>query len=147
VTKIKTIFIVGCGATKRTAPAPAADLYLGPLYSAALGYARKCAPDYDIRILSAKHGLLDLDAIVAPYNTRWSDSDAMSVYKLTKQLEYEWRTRTHFVMLCAAPYCTRFLDAYREHYKAHAQFQAPLQGLGIGEQISWLKTAAKGVQS
>lgn len=133
------IYIVGCGATKTAMPQPAARLYTGSLFRAALNYAVSHHRHGDtVLILSAKHGLLPLDSVKAPYDTRWNDVDAVGPSDLRRQIEgRDWK-RAHFVMLCALPYATHLLDAYRDLHREHADFEAPLRGLGIGQQTKWL---------
>jgi len=62
------LILIPCGNKKLSHPAPAADLYIGPHYKFGLEWARSQAPDHRIRIVSAKHGLLPLDQVIAPYD-------------------------------------------------------------------------------
>lgn len=60
-----TLGLVACAKTKQTSPAPAATLYASPLFRKSLLAALdRCK---EVRILSAKHGLLPLGVEVAPY--------------------------------------------------------------------------------
>lgn len=47
---------------------PAAELYTSPLFRKSLEYARRITQDKDIYILSAKYGLLPLEARVRSYD-------------------------------------------------------------------------------
>lgn len=62
--------IIGCGSGKRTSPAPAADLYTGSYIRCAVRWARSI--DARLFILSAKHGLIPGDRVIAPYDATWS---------------------------------------------------------------------------
>lgn len=138
---MKTIYLLGCSASKATTPQPAIKLYTGALFRCALGYAFYQA-DFEagdaLLVLSAKHGLLPLDAIKEPYDTLWSSHDAMNRDDLRRQIEGQNWKRARFVLLCPLAYATRFLDAYRDLHREHAEFLAPLRGLGIGAQRQWL---------
>ena len=138
---MKTIYLLGCSASKTATPQPAIKLYTGALFRCALGYAFHQA-DFEagdtLLVLSAKHGLLPLDALTAPYDTGWSSHDAIGRDALRCQIErLNWK-RPRFVLLCPLPYATQFLDAYRDLTGEHAEFIAPLRGLGIGAQAQWL---------
>lgn len=138
---MKTIYLLGCSASKTATPQPAIKLYTGALFRCALGYAFHQA-DFEagdaLFVLSAKHGLLPLETIVDPYDTGWSSHDAITRAGLRRQIgRYPWK-RARFVLLSPLPYATRFLDAYRDLTGEHAEFVAPLRGLGIGAQARWL---------
>jgi hypothetical protein len=61
-----TVALVSCAKAKRTQAAAAADLYVSPLFQKMAAFARAtCSRWY---ILSAKHGLLSPDALIAPYD-------------------------------------------------------------------------------
>ena len=139
---MKTIYITGCSASKTKTPQIAIKLYTGTLFRAALGYAVNRA-DFDagdaLLILSAKHGLLPLDAVKAPYDTRWNDIDAVDRSYLRRQIEGRDWASARFVLLCPWPYAKRLLDAYFDAHGHEAQFEAPLRGLGIGQQTKWLQ--------
>lgn len=59
------IALVSCGEAKRSYPCRAEDLYIGKIYLASLKWAKANADR--IIILSGKHGALDPDQIIAPY--------------------------------------------------------------------------------
>ena len=60
------IGLIGCGARKLSTAAPARDLYTGPLFLAARAYVEVRCERWGI--LSAKHGFLDPDEVVEPYD-------------------------------------------------------------------------------
>lgn len=64
---MRTVALISCVSMKLDRPAKARDLYLSPLFKYALKYAESLHPD-GIYILSAKYGLLGLEAIVEPYD-------------------------------------------------------------------------------
>lgn len=63
------LLLVACGADKAPNPAPAAELYTGTYFAECLRAARTLAADADIRIISARHGLVTLAEELAPYDT------------------------------------------------------------------------------
>lgn len=63
---MKTIALLGCGKAKLDRAAPARELYTGSLFRASL--AACLALDVDATyIVSARHGLVDLDQEIEPY--------------------------------------------------------------------------------
>lgn len=63
------VALVGCSKMKLDRPAPARELYTSAAFRMSLGYAvREVAPHGRVFILSALHGLLDTERVVAPYD-------------------------------------------------------------------------------
>ena len=65
------IALVGCGAKKADRPMPARQLYTGPLFTAARGDVERRGLRW--WIVSAKHGLVEPDRILEPYDLRLAD--------------------------------------------------------------------------
>ncbi len=65
------VALVGCGSTKRSCRSAARDLYTGALFEATLAYALTLTPH--TFIVSARHGLLDLDTEIEPYDFTIAD--------------------------------------------------------------------------
>ena len=65
------IVLVSCSASKSPESSPARELYTGTLFKESLAYAEKLQPDA-IFILSALHGLVRPDQLIAPYNVTLS---------------------------------------------------------------------------
>lgn len=74
------VYIVPCGAAKLDRPAAARDLYTGAHFANTLATAEAMAADDDgiVLILSAKLGLIELDTVVAPYDVKMGDADAIT---------------------------------------------------------------------
>jgi len=89
-----TYFVTPCGAAKAAAPAPASELYVSATFrhylAAALAEAeatrQDLGHDVEVLILSAKHGLLGLAEMVAPYDVTMTDAEAISAEALRDQL-------------------------------------------------------------
>lgn len=117
-------------------PAKARDLYVSPLFKLNLAYAESLRPDA-IFILSAKYGLVRLEQKLAPYdetlNTKkvsdikdWAES-VLSQLRRVADLEHD-----EFIFLAGERY-RRFILPNLEHARV------PLQGLGLGRQLQFLK--------
>lgn len=132
----KKIVIISCVSQKLPHRAKAKDLYVSTLFHLNLKYANSLSPD-KIYVLSAKHGLLDLEKEVEPYeqtlnNMRtaeikeWADS-VLEQLKAVASLEEE-----EFTFLAG--------DKYRKYLLPHIKHTlVPLEGLRIGEQLQRLK--------
>lgn len=70
--------IIPCSFTKAREARPAAELYQGAFFTAALMAARSEVADDDIFILSAKHGLLALTDVVEPYDVAMGDAGSIT---------------------------------------------------------------------
>lgn len=69
------LVVIGCGKDKRTEPSPAGDLYTGQHHRRARAAADALAarlPNARVMILSAKHGLIELDDVIAPYDVTFA---------------------------------------------------------------------------
>lgn len=62
----KTLVLTSCCKEKLSKAAPAKDLYMGKLFTLVKQYAEETGSDW--RILSAKHGLINPDQIIEPYD-------------------------------------------------------------------------------
>ena len=127
--------LISCVSKKLTHPASAQDLYVSPLFRLNLKYARKLQPDA-IYILSAKHGLLDLNTEVEPYNLTLNDMVARQVQTWAEQVLEQINqradlSRDHFVFLAGQKY-RKFL------VPRLASYAVPMQGLTIGKQLQFL---------
>ncbi len=151
-----SLCVVGCGKSKLSHAAPARELYTGPLFRDALGYATQPGRFAEVRIISAKHGLLRLDQVVEPYDLKLGSADAdadgngwvgahtqreIEIYRL-------WR-RCHglpplesITVLAGAPYALIVQAAVdRAIWKSfpRPEVLTPLAGLGTGMRRSWFK--------
>jgi hypothetical protein len=126
------LVIVGCGAAKRTYPAPAADLYTGQHFRAAWSTAQAIAPGGGILILSARYGLVAPDRVISPYDLTLCQSgavDAGRIFADARRLGVVDAPRV--VVLASACYAALCLAVW-----PHAV--TPLAGQGIGYQRATL---------
>mgnify|MGYP001608170353 CR=1 FL=1 len=132
---MKKIVLISCVSKKLAHPASAQDLYISPLFRLNLQYARKLQPDA-IYILSAKHGLLDLDTEVEPYDLTLNDMATRQVQAWAEQVLEQFKqradlSRDHFVFLAGLKY-RKFL------VPRLASYEVPMRGLPIGRQLKFL---------
>lgn len=132
----KITIIIPCGAAKLDRPAPARDLYTGQMFRHTLHAAQTEADAIGGRvlILSAQHGLIDPDTVIAPYNTRMGQPGSVTPGTIARQAEddlgIQWGDDV-YAFLPAAYYdrlsvALQSIDVYpQDVYEATA---------GIGEQ-------------
>ncbi len=144
------IALVACGAAKLRHRAPAKDLYIGPLFRAARAYAESCCDHW--YILSAKHGLVDPETEIEPYDQEMSkDEQILSRWgeSVCGALHDEWGSVANVTWVLLAG--ERYLRALRplliqihngDRNDLVAMWnrpEAPLVRMGIGLQIEKLK--------
>ncbi|MER6540051.1 DUF6884 domain-containing protein [Streptomyces sp900105755] len=78
------LVVIPCGSRKLGSPAPAADMYTGTYHRACRKAADTLRPGL-LLILSARHGLLDLDDVIEPYDTPHGAADAVTARVLLEQ--------------------------------------------------------------
>lgn len=131
------IALVSCAKKKRQERAPARDLYLSELFRRYRAYAIANANRW--YILSAKHGLLDPDQVIAPYNCTLNEMSA--------QKRRDWATRVQRQLReCLPPGVEVIILAgtrYREGIERFLSDEGftvsvPFKGLGIRKQLQQL---------
>ncbi len=130
------IIFISCVSKKLTTKALAKELYISPLFKFNLAFARSLKPK-KIYILSAKYGLVDLETKIAPYeetlNTKSVAKIKIWADKVTKQMVGKIDfAKDEAIFLAGAKY-RRFLLPLFKHSSV------PLAGLGIGQQLQYLK--------
>lgn len=133
---MKRIILISCASKKLPHRAKAKNLYISPLFKLSLRYAKSLNP-YKIFILSAKHGLLDLEKRIEPYDVTLNDMTAKEVRrwarKVIRQLGRVANLRKIQITLLAG-------ERYRRYLLPHfTNYMIPLEGLGIGKQLEYLK--------
>jgi hypothetical protein len=129
--------------SKRTSAAPAGDLYISPLFRALRAYAIANADKW--YILSAEHGLLRPDQVVAPYektlNTMPKRNRIDWAAGVQRQLLESIPSGAEIVMLAGERY-RHDLVPFLRHHKFRVEI--PLEGLPLGMQLQRLKQLASG---
>ena len=135
---INTVCLVACTSKKGDQPATAEFIYRSPLFSAARSYAERRANQWFI--LSAKHGLLSPQDVIAPYNE--------SLLSLSEEQRKAWATGVHESFSACVPAGGRVIflagSAYRSYLTPAFESEgretaAPMSSLGIGSQVAWLQ--------
>jgi len=133
---MKRVVLIACGKQKQPRRAAAKDLYVGTLFKLSLRFAKSLNPSM-IFILSAKHGLLDLEREIEPYDTTLNnmsiaETKAWSAGVVAQIRAHADLHQDHFIFLAG--------DRYRRFIIPHVRsFEIPLRGLRIGEQLQFLK--------
>jgi len=127
------LVIIPCGGKKAGHRTQARSLYRGAYFRAGLTAARRLTSPDRIRILSAMHGLLRLDELVAPYDLRMGQPGSVTAERVLRQAaEQGLVDEPHVVVLGG--------KAYRDVARAvwpHAE--DPLAGTrSMGEQMAAL---------
>lgn len=135
---MSTLALVSCGKTKLSTPSKAKDLYVGDLFKKTRAYVEEQHDEWCI--LSALHQLVLPEQLLEPYEYtligkkkdvihQWSQA----VYE---ELKRKWSKDTEIYFYAGREY-RKFLQPMleAEGFKVFV----PLQGLGIGEQLSWFK--------
>lgn len=138
---VMRVGLVGCASTKLTRPAPARDLYTSQLFRKASAYAEGTCDQWFI--LSAKHGLVQPDTVLEPYDmklgrsTRYAATNAPPFHDWAARVRDDLTARltgevdVTLVVLAGALY-----EAIT--YGLPWPHEAPLNGLGIGQRLAWL---------
>lgn len=129
------LHLVACTAIKATTPQPAADLYRSDWFTKARAYVEAIGAPW--LILSAEHGLLDPREIVAPYDK------ALTAMSWRQRRKWGEPIAARLAALGDVPIVILAGRVYRDAILtapsgAALNLIAPMGGLGIGEQKSWL---------
>lgn len=79
------LIVVSCGSAKTDYTTNAEHLYIGTPFKLAIKYAKSLVPRDQIRILSAKYGLLKLDDLAEPYRLRMGKPGSIVSNKVKSQ--------------------------------------------------------------
>jgi len=133
---MKRVVLISCVSKKLPHKAKAKDLYTSTLFKLNMKYARALNPD-KIFILSAKHGLLNLEQEIEPYNQALNNLKDKEIKiwaeKVLKELKKAANLEQDEIIFLAGEKYRRYLIPHIENYKI------PLKSLGIGKQLKFLK--------
>lgn len=134
------VALIGCGSQKAPTYSLARDLYVSPLFKATLAHAE--AGGFDaVYIVSAKHGLLQLEDAVAPYDftldemTR--DDRAWWAHLVMCQVQRWHEGAVELSVFAGAAYVEPLRWQLPEF--AGWTITEPMSGLQVGERLHWLK--------
>ncbi len=138
---ISRLLIIGCGAKKRPTPAPAGELYTGSLFRAASAYARASGCPW--LILSALHGVIAPETVIAPYEF------TMRERRATDDATYLLDARAA-ILRVAPPGAVVEVHAGADYVHViraldlELEITEPLAGLMIGRRLQWYARAKGG---
>jgi hypothetical protein len=131
------IALVACAKDKSNRLSPAKDLYQSPLFRKARAYAENKSDRW--YILSAKHGVLDPNRRIHPYDVTLG---GMSIedrrrwgLRVQRQLADVVSPRAAVIILAGMNYRRPIVAFLRAH---GCVVSVPLKGLGIGKQLKRL---------
>ncbi len=135
-------YVIPCGGAKLARRAPASALYVGAMFRHTFDNATRCAAldvaaglgPARVLILSARHGLVDPDQILEPYDLRIDQPGSVTAATLAAQaleLGIDWGSQVY--ALLPRPYLAR-LDAALRTLDVYVQDVYQAATAGIGEQ-------------
>lgn len=143
--------LIGCGASKLDHRARARELYTSTFFKEKVRFAEHLGLPW--AILSAKHGILKPDSLTEPYDFSAPHLDRFElrewVVGVAAQL-FEWeeeeddhpeviismREINRLVLIAGETYASALTDTLRT---LGIEVINPVAGLGIGQQIAWLR--------
>lgn len=127
--------MISCVSKKLQKKITAEKIYISSLFKKNLKYAKSLNPDL-ILILSAKHGVLELNQEIEPYDK--------TLNKMNKKESEEWAEKVlnqlknisdlkkdNFIFLAGNNYRKNILSEI-------TNYEVPMKGLKIGKQLQWL---------
>lgn len=129
------LLLVSCVSSKRSQQAPARELYVSPLFLKARAYVEAQGSPWFI--LSAKHGLLAPETMVAPYD------QTLNTMPVKERREWAYRVLAELLPRLGGVSTVTLLAGrlYREFLEAplasRVTVEVPLAGMRIGEQLHW----------
>ena len=132
-----TVYCVSCVSQKRTQAIAAKDLYISSLFTKARHFVEESpAPWF---ILSAKYGLVHPDEVIEPYDLTLNNLGVADRRRWANQVLGQiqaLKTKPKKIVMLAGARYREFLEPKLKDLGI--QVDVPMEGLRIGEQLSWL---------
>src|SRR3989344_1861149 len=130
------IVLISCANKKLLHKARAKDIYISSLFKMNLSFAKSFNPD-KIFILSAKYGLLNLDKEIETYDKTLNAMNSVEKKMWAANVLEELRkvadlNNDEFIFLAGENYRKYLINSLKD-------YKIPLEGLGIGKQLQYLK--------
>ena len=140
MTNPHSLYLVSCVSKKRDQPCAAGQLYQSSWFTKARAHVlAQSAPWY---ILSAEHGLIHPDQVIAPYertlNTMAVAERRAWAERVKAQIQQQGLQPQRFVVLAGQRYREYLLDFLATRATS---VEVPMQGLTIGKQLQWFDRA------
>jgi hypothetical protein len=127
------LVVIGCSGEKSSAASPAVTLYRSRRFHASIRWAERVGAPWVV--LSAKHGILDPDAIIDPYDVHLSNLTAEEQTAWAEKAAESLRLRTaesaKLVFLCDDVYTRPVAKCLRP---AGRHCFTPLDGVAVADQ-------------
>lgn len=137
---MKTIVLLSCVKKKKNYRCEARELYDSTLFKYSLQYAEKLCPDR-IFILSALHGVLELDKFIEPYNVTLKNMRTAEKREWAQKVIQQLQEKG--VDLCKDNFVFLAGEEYRKYLLPHIRhYEVPLQGLKLGPRLAYLRRLA-----
>jgi len=137
----KVIVLVSCVKSKHDRPMAACDIYKSPLFRGSRRYAEANGDAW--YILSAEHGVLSPDTVIAPYEK------TLSRGRMSKLEQQDWaeKVQDQLGVLIPQGACIHLL-AGKDYYKnllgflgqRRCDITIPMDGMKQGFRLKWLKS-------
>jgi hypothetical protein len=134
-----TVILITCSKSKLDRPAPARELYTGPLFKKSVAWAERQGHRWFV--VSARYGLLKPDEVRPPYNFTMNDwrgareKEQWAHGVVTCELTRYAKRGSHAILLLPKAYRI-WLESLL--LRKGITYDVPLEGLGIGQQMKWL---------
>lgn len=137
---MRSIYLIACVSKKRSSPIIAELMYQSDWFLKARAYAKTHADSW--YILSAKYGLLSPQTLIEPY-------DKTLAKGMLKAERIHWAEQVYKDLLSEIEQDDKLIflagNKYREYLvpkleESGYQVEIPMLGLGIGQQLAWLKS-------
>lgn len=134
----RKIALVACVSKKNPMPMPARDLYISDWFRKASAYAMRVADEW--YILSAKYELVVPDAVIEPYDETLNRMPVAArrawAKRVLEDLNRVLQSGDHVVILAGKKYRENLVNPIQQ---MGCSVEIPMEGLGIGKQLRWLK--------
>lgn len=126
----KHIVLVACCGQKLSHPAPAKEMYQSVLFKKSREFAERNGDSW--LILSAKYGVVDPNAVIEPYDETLNRMPKTSRRAWAERVRMQLDKSARYTVLAGARYCENWIEFFDTH--------RPMSGMGIGQQLAWLRS-------
>jgi hypothetical protein len=139
----KAFIAVGCSKTKRSGPSKARDLYTSSRFQTSVDIAELYQADY--AILSGKHGLIEPDKILYPYDVDISNLELPRQAEWAASVLDDLKNKSSgkSITLLANGNYASIIDAHNRKLASPLPINFPLLGLDEYSVSNWLETSKK----
>lgn len=138
---MRRFVVISCGKKKRARRSAAREIYTGPHFRAQRAFAEALGETYVI--LSAKHGVLDPETEIDPYDVSISDLSRTERDAWGRRAARAIRERLEPGQTVVVTAGKGYRDAIRLYLERGGALPLePIRTLGMGRQMKWLRDRA-----